>query len=113
MPPVTPSKIFATDEFCLLNAPPAVRLRRAAHPRTPKPITPQTNQGTRAKRACGLLPPEMLAFRAKALLLLVGVLELALGDFLEGHRQVVLGARLDERRRKVVEGALTQLVVVV
>src|SRR5262249_14268015 len=38
--------------------------------------------------------------------------DLALGDFLESHGQVVLGARLDERR-KLVERALTELVVVV
>src|SRR2546430_11411727 len=31
------------------------------------------------------------------------VLELALGDLLEGHGQVVLRARLDERRRRLVE----------
>src|SRR5712691_10700464 len=45
-------------------------------------------------------------------LALVGVLDLALGDLLEGHGQVVLGARLDERR-ELVERALTELVVVV
>src|SRR4249919_425087 len=39
-------------------------------------------------------------------------LDLALGDFLEGHRQVVLGARLDERR-ELVERPLPELVVVV
>src|SRR5438477_2365792 len=48
-----------------------------------------------------------------ALLLGVRVLELALGDLLEGHRQVVLRAGLDQRRREVVEGALAELVVVV
>src|SRR5262249_49809204 len=48
------------------------------------------------------------------LLLRVGVLELALGDFLEGHRQVVLRARLDERRRRLLEAdAFAELVVVV
>src|SRR5205085_12063701 len=51
---------------------------------------------------------------APSALLLVGVLELALGCFLEGHRQVVLRARLHERRRGILEtDALTQLVVVV
>src|SRR3954452_21776236 len=58
-------------------------------------------------------PPEMLAFRASALALLVRVLELALGDFLEGHRQVVLRPRLDQGRREVVESALAELVLVV
>src|SRR5215467_7587258 len=43
----------------------------------------------------------------------VVVLDLALGDFLEGHGQVVLRARLDERRRELVEGAFAELVVVV
>src|SRR5690348_12838307 len=43
----------------------------------------------------------------------VVVLHLALGDFFQGHRQVVLRARLDERGRVVVEGSLTELVVVV
>src|SRR5258705_7226983 len=42
----------------------------------------------------------------------VRVLDLALGDFLEGHGQVVLRAGLDERR-ELVEGALSELVVVV
>src|SRR5919201_3727476 len=40
-------------------------------------------------------------------------LDLALGNLLERHRQVVLRARFDERRREVVERALAQLVVVV
>src|SRR5262245_7530016 len=39
--------------------------------------------------------------------------DLALGDFLEGHRQVVLRPGLDEGRCKVVERSLTELVVVV
>src|SRR5262245_61946211 len=43
----------------------------------------------------------------------VVVLELALGDLFQGHGQVVLRAGLDERRRVVVEGALSELVVVV
>src|SRR5215218_6605368 len=43
----------------------------------------------------------------------VRILDLALGDFLEGHRQVVLRARLHERRRIVVECALAELMVVV
>src|SRR5687768_17524242 len=43
----------------------------------------------------------------------VGDDDLALGDLLEGHRQVVLRAGLHERGRKVVEGALTELVVIV
>src|SRR6266516_222539 len=41
------------------------------------------------------------------------VLELALGDLFQGHRQVVLRARLHKRRRIVVERPLTELVVVV
>src|SRR5262249_53299471 len=48
-----------------------------------------------------------------ALALSVRILELALGDLLEGHRQVVLRAGLDQRRREVVERPLTELVVVV
>src|SRR4029450_7922714 len=103
MPPVTPSKIFATGEFCRLNVTQAARLRRAAHRPSPKPTTSQTHQSTRAQRACGLPPPKCSHFGAEALALLVGVLELALCDFLEGHRQVVLGARFDEGRREVVE----------
>src|SRR5215813_15351725 len=43
----------------------------------------------------------------------VVVRDLALGDLLEGKRQVVLRAGLDERRRELVEGALAELVVVV
>src|SRR2546423_12874911 len=41
------------------------------------------------------------------------VAELALGDLLERHREVVLRARLHERRWEVVERALAELVVVV
>src|ERR1039457_22791 len=50
---------------------------------------------------------------ARGLLLRVVVDDLALGDLFEGHRQVVLRARLDQRRRKLVERPLAQLVVVV
>ena len=39
--------------------------------------------------------------------------DLALGDLFEGHRQVVLRARPDQRRRELVERALAELVVVV
>src|SRR5437763_10639503 len=47
-------------------------------------------------------------------LLGVLVLELALGDFLEGHGQVVLRARFHQWRRSLVEAdALTELVVIV
>src|SRR5581483_12260032 len=41
----------------------------------------------------------------------VVVLELALSDLLQGDRQVVLRARVDHRRRKLVEGPLAQIVV--
>src|SRR5215831_13872369 len=43
----------------------------------------------------------------------VVVRDLGLGDLLESKRQVVLRARLDERRRELVERALAELVVVV
>src|SRR5471030_3193797 len=46
-------------------------------------------------------------------LLLVLVDDFALGDLFEGHRQVVLRARLDQRWRELVERTLTELVVVV
>src|SRR3954470_22594686 len=46
------------------------------------------------------------------MLLAVLVLDLARGDFLERDRQVVLGAGLDHRRRELVEGPLTEVVVV-
>src|SRR5215208_1492766 len=41
------------------------------------------------------------------------VANLALRNLFHGHRQVVLGARFDERWRKVVVRALAQLVVIV
>src|SRR3954466_8151294 len=47
------------------------------------------------------------------LALRVRVDDLALGSLLEGHRQVVLRARLDQRRGELVERSLTELVVVV
>src|SRR5215212_2396723 len=46
-------------------------------------------------------------------LLLVRVLDLALGGLFERHRQVVLRARLDERGQELVESAFAELVVVV
>src|SRR5436305_14408813 len=42
----------------------------------------------------------------------VAVLDLAGGDLLEGDLQVVLRARVDHRRRVLVEGALAEVVVV-
>src|ERR671919_2880634 len=60
------------------------------------PVTPRRTRAMPAR--CGLLVRDG---------------DLALGDLLEGHRQVVLRARLDERRRKVVERALAELVVIV
>ena len=42
----------------------------------------------------------------------VAVLDLALGDFLEGDREVVLRARVDHRRRELLERALAEVVVV-
>src|SRR5204863_6579769 len=42
----------------------------------------------------------------------VVVLDLARFDFLEGDREVVLGAGVDHRRRELVEGALAEVVVV-
>src|SRR4051795_3577112 len=52
---------------------------------------------------------------AERVLLALRVLvdDLALGSLLEGHRQIVLRARLDQRRRELVERPLTELVVVV
>src|SRR4051795_11606885 len=42
----------------------------------------------------------------------VVVLDLALRDFLEGDREVVLRPRLDHRGRELVKGPLTEVVVV-
>src|ERR671925_674462 len=61
------------------------------------------------------MPPETpRRTRAMAPIELARVLvrDLALGDFLEGHRQIVLRAGLHEGR-KLVEGAFAELVVVV
>src|SRR3954452_24515250 len=44
--------------------------------------------------------------------LAVAVLDLALGDFLQGDRQVVLGDRLHHGRRVLLEGPLAEVVVV-
>src|SRR5919204_2060841 len=60
------------------------------------------------------MPTSTRAMPGFCLLFGVRVLELALGGFLEGHGQVVLGAGLDERRRCLLEAdPLPQLVVVV
>src|SRR5438132_4699957 len=58
-------------------------------------------------------PPRCLTRGIDGALLRVGVLDLALLNLFEGHRQVVLRARLHERGQKLVEGALAELVVVV
>jgi hypothetical protein len=42
----------------------------------------------------------------------VMVLQLALGDLLQGNREVVLGARVDHRRRELVKRAFAEVVVV-
>src|SRR3954471_14429375 len=63
------------------------------------------------------MPPEtprrIRLMPESCLLLAVVVDDLALGGLLEGHRQVVLRARLDQRRRELVERPLTELVVIV
>src|SRR5919204_3619451 len=70
------------------------------------PVMPTSTRAT-----CPFCP---LSRALAALLLRVRVLELALGGLLEGHRQVVLRARLDERRRRLLEAdSLPELVVVV
>src|SRR5437764_15414230 len=51
--------------------------------------------------------------RLSSSLLLVRVLDLALRDLFERHREVVLRARLDERGQELVERAFAKLVVVV
>src|SRR5215203_5950268 len=60
-------------------------------------------RATRSPRALGLAAGRRLA---------VVVLDLARGHFLERDRQVVLRARLDHRRRELVERALAEVVVV-
>src|SRR5919197_5257864 len=72
------------------------------------PETPSRIRATNGLCRVGLRP----AIR-RYLFALVLVRDLALGDLLEGHRQVVLRARLDERRQHVTERSLTELVVVV
>src|SRR5258708_693510 len=66
------------------------------------PLTPSSSLGTRApassRRAAGRLA--------------VVVLQLPGGDFLERDREVVLRRRIDHRRRKLVERALAEVVVV-
>src|SRR5919108_337689 len=62
------------------------------------PVTPRSTRATQAPRARALLGADG---------------DLALGDLLESHRQVVLRARLDERGWEVVEGPFAELMVVV
>src|SRR5688500_8444897 len=86
MPPVTPSRIRAIRTLCL----------PAAHADERPLARPSRDTGR------------------GALLLRVLVLDLALADLLQGHGQVVLRARFDERRRGLFEAhALAELVVVV
>src|SRR6185503_11443428 len=59
----------------------------------------------KARRGSGVLERGLLARGAD--------LELALGDLLEGHRQEVLRAGLDQRRGEALEAALAELMVVV
>src|SRR4029453_15812915 len=77
---------------------------------------PRFTSGQTPSHALWAAIPPVTPTRIRAIrgdLPLVVVLDLALGDFLEGDRQVVLRARLDERRGKVLERPLTELVVVV
>src|SRR5215510_10701882 len=84
MPPVTPRMTRATSSSCQKeNTAPAGDVGRCG---------PRGRRGS-LRAALGL--------------------DLALGDLLERDREVVLRARLDERRREVVEGAFAQLMVVV
>src|SRR3954463_7672100 len=62
------------------------------------PLTPRSRRAIRALGSRSVLA--------------VLVLDLARGDFLEGDRQVVLARRLDHRGRELVEGPLTEVVVV-
>src|SRR5207247_2177961 len=74
-----------------------------------RPVTrARTNAGTSKKGA-----PRRAWLRLSPALLLVRVLDLALRDLFERHRQVVLRARLDERGQELVERAFAELVVVV
>src|SRR5438477_12753986 len=73
------------------------------------PVTPSRTRDM--AKSC--LPVTGTADPRYSALLRVLVLEHALGDFLEGHGQVVLRSALDERRQVVAEGALAELVVVV
>src|SRR5688572_33108726 len=73
------------------------------------PVTPKRIRAIRTFCLAGFFGPE----RERRLLLVV-VLDLALGDLFQGHGQVVLRARLHERGRRLLEAeALAELVVVV
>src|SRR6476469_1432122 len=69
-------------------------------------MPPDTPSSTRAMAR--MMPTKELGYLRR-----VVVRQHALCDFLEGHGQVVLRARLHQRRRIVVEGAFAELVVVV
>src|SRR5664280_1764330 len=71
------------------------------------PLTP-----TRTWRCGGWRSPAVMPARP-VLLALAGEVDLALGDLFEGDRQEVLAARSHKRRRKLVEHALAERVVVV
>src|SRR6266498_3053654 len=113
MPPVTPSRIFAIARIL-------PSIRPAGSPALPdcSPTKAEANDLSNTPRHARearlrSTRPKCSHFGRSALALLVRVLELALGNLFQRHRQVVLGARLDEWRREVVERALAQLVVVV
>src|SRR5216684_9382202 len=123
MPPVTPRRILATLTLCRFRSDRPVCPAESSRRRSPASLAGSHQahaQLESRRRGCqgGTtgFPPGCGPLRrwGLELLLAVGVLELALGDLLESHRQVVLRARLDERRRGVLEAhALTELVVVV
>src|SRR3954447_13244492 len=58
------------------------------------------------------MPPETPSSTRTGSRLPVAVLNLALSDFLQGDRQVVLRGRLDHGRRVLLEGPLAEVVVV-
>ena len=77
-----------------------------ARPRAP------CRRRSRRRRRGGPRHARLPAPRVEPPLAPVVVVDLARGDFLEGDRQVVLRTGLHHRRRELVEGPLTEVVVV-
>src|ERR1700721_1454855 len=117
MPPLTPSRIRDMTRGCRAGrdywqaVAGALRPSVSAHC-APEPVAGQARQGRRERGLLSTRATEDAASRRPAIGSAVVVLHLSLRYLLKGNREVVFRRRFDHRGRELVEGALTEVVVV-